>query len=130
METLTSILGQVFSLGESAQDLNVLQICARAAVVYVALIGFVRLDKRRFLGGATALDVILIIVIGSVAARAVTRNAPLGGSLAAVFALIMLYWFFICNASLAVVQSSHQGQLNAANKQWARRSKGPLGATD
>ncbi len=56
------------------------------------MIVFVRFGKKRFLGRATAFDAILVIVIGSAAARAITGNAPFFVTLAAVFVLIGLHW--------------------------------------
>jgi hypothetical protein len=37
----------------------------------------VRFDKRAFMGKATALDVILGIMVGPIVSRAITGNAPL-----------------------------------------------------
>ena len=63
MDTIYS--GLDFALGISAtkaEQLSLLQVCLRAFVVYVVLIAYVRLGKKRFLGEATAFDAILIIV--------------------------------------------------------------------
>lgn len=75
-----------------ADELNILQVCARAIVVYVVLIGYVRLCKKRFLGQATAFDVILLIIIGSIASRAISGTAPFVASLAGTLALILFHW--------------------------------------
>ena len=64
----------------------------RAGVVYVALLFFVRAGKKRFLGRATAFDIVLIILIGSIAARAVAGAAPFIGTLVAIYVLIALHW--------------------------------------
>jgi uncharacterized membrane protein YcaP (DUF421 family) len=61
-------------------------------VVYLVLIGYVRFGKKRFLGQATALDAILVIIIGSVASRAISGTAPFIASLAAAFSLIAIHW--------------------------------------
>jgi uncharacterized membrane protein YcaP (DUF421 family) len=82
-------------LGLSAgkpEELGVLQVCARAFVVYLVLIAYVRFGKKRFLGEATAFDVILVIMIGSLASRGISGNAPLGATLAAVLLLIAMHW--------------------------------------
>jgi uncharacterized membrane protein YcaP (DUF421 family) len=75
-----------------ASELSVAQTCARAFVVYLVLIAYVRFGKKRFLGEATAFDAILVIVIGSLASRAIAGNAPLGSTLAATFVLIAMHW--------------------------------------
>jgi len=45
---------------------------ARALLMYLLLVVIVRSAKKRFLSNATAFDFILTVVIGSVAARAMT----------------------------------------------------------
>jgi uncharacterized membrane protein YcaP (DUF421 family) len=62
--------------------------------MYVALIVVVRAGKKRFLGRATAFDVILVVTLGSIAARAITGGAPLLSSTAALAVLIMIHWIF------------------------------------
>jgi uncharacterized membrane protein YcaP (DUF421 family) len=76
----------------SAGDLSIAQVCCRAVVVYVILIGYVRLGKKRFLGEATAFDAVLVIIIGSIASRAISGTAPFVASLAAAFVLIAIHW--------------------------------------
>jgi len=93
MDTIYS--GLDFALGISAtkaEQLSLLQVCLRAFVVYVVLIAYVRLGKKRFLGEATAFDAILIIVIGSLASRAISGTAPFFASLAATLILILMHW--------------------------------------
>jgi uncharacterized membrane protein YcaP (DUF421 family) len=76
----------------SAFDLNAAQVCLRALVVYILLIGYVRFGKKRFLGEATAFDAILVIVIGSLASRAVSGTAPFIPTMAATFAFVVIHW--------------------------------------
>jgi uncharacterized membrane protein YcaP (DUF421 family) len=75
-----------------AEELTALQTCNRALVVYFVLIAYIRFGKKRFLGQATAFDAVLIIVIGSLASRAISGTAPFGASLAATFVLIAAHW--------------------------------------
>jgi uncharacterized membrane protein YcaP (DUF421 family) len=90
MEWLDVLLG----LGEEAKDLSALQMAARAFVVYLLTLAIVRLGKKRFMGRASAFDVIVGIVIGSVASRAITGNAPLAPALAAAAVIMALHWLF------------------------------------
>jgi uncharacterized membrane protein YcaP (DUF421 family) len=76
----------------SAHDLTVAQMGLRGVVVYFVLILFVRVGKKRFLGQATAFDAVLIILIGSVASRAVSGTAPFVASLAATLSFIVVHW--------------------------------------
>jgi uncharacterized membrane protein YcaP (DUF421 family) len=68
------------------------QVGLRGVVVYFVLILFVRVGKKRFLGQATAFDAVLIILIGSVASRAVSGTAPFVASLAATLSFIVVHW--------------------------------------
>jgi uncharacterized membrane protein YcaP (DUF421 family) len=67
---------------------------ARAALMYVALIVLVRVAKKRFLGGATAFDYILVVLIGAVAGRAMTGGAPYFASLFGLFVMVAIHWAF------------------------------------
>jgi len=75
-----------------ADELSTLQVCFRAVVVYLVLIGYVRFGKKRFLGEATAFDAVLLITIGSIASRAISGTAPFVTSLAGVFVLVAAHW--------------------------------------
>jgi uncharacterized membrane protein YcaP (DUF421 family) len=93
MEAVSSGLEIVLGLSATkAEQLYVLQVCCRTLVVYAVLIVYVRLGKKRFLGQATAFDTILIIMIGSIASRAISGTAPFGASLAGTLTLIAFHW--------------------------------------
>lgn len=77
-----------------SKDINVLQMGLRAAVVYIVTVLMVRIAKKRFMGRATAFDVILGIMMGSIVSRAVTGNAPFLPALAATAVLIAIHWLF------------------------------------
>lgn len=49
----------VLGFGVESQDINSLQMALRAVVVYIVTVLIVRLGKKRFMGRATAFDVIL-----------------------------------------------------------------------
>jgi uncharacterized membrane protein YcaP (DUF421 family) len=94
-----------------AAELSTLQVCLRACAVFLILIGYVRFGKKRFLGQATALDAILVIVIGSVASRAISGTAPFVPSLAATFVLIAAHWlisfFTVTSPTLSYLVKGH-----------------------
>ncbi len=93
MDTLARFFDTLLGLSATrAEELTLAQMCLRAVAVYLVLIVYLRFGKKRFLGEATALDAILVIVIGSTASRAITGNAPFGPTLAAAFVLILVHW--------------------------------------
>ena len=75
-----------------AHELTWIQVCLRAIIVYAVLIVYVRFGKKRFLSQATAFDAILVIIIGSIASRAVSGTAPFFASLTGTFVLILVHW--------------------------------------
>jgi uncharacterized membrane protein YcaP (DUF421 family) len=93
MEALWSITDAYLGLSAAkAEELSTLQVCLRALVVYLVLIGYVRFAKKRFLGEATGFDAILVIVIGSIASRAISGTAPFIPSLAGTLVLVLVHW--------------------------------------
>lgn len=92
MDSLYRYADTLLGLSERSQQLTYAQMGLRAVIVYVAMIVLVRFGKKRFLSRATAFDAILVIIVGSTAARAITGNAPLFETLAAVLVLIALHW--------------------------------------
>lgn len=88
MEILEDVLG----LG--ADDLAWWQMLVRAIVVYVAVLAMVRIGEKRFLGKSTPFDVILGIILGSVASQAITGSAPLFPVLVAGATLVTMHWLF------------------------------------
>ncbi|MBV9956005.1 MAG: DUF421 domain-containing protein [Pseudolabrys sp.] len=75
-----------------AKELGALQVCARAVVIYVLMIAYVRIGKKRFLSQLTAFDAVLVIMIGAVASRAISGTAPFFPSMAGTLALILFHW--------------------------------------
>jgi uncharacterized membrane protein YcaP (DUF421 family) len=96
MEQLASFTESVFGAGRDSPDL--LQVVARAALVYLAALAMVRWGEKRFMGKNTAFDVILGVILGSVVSRAINSTADIAPTLAAGFVLVGLHWAF---ASLA-----------------------------
>jgi uncharacterized membrane protein YcaP (DUF421 family) len=93
MESVMSLSDALLGFSATkADELSMLQVCLRAVVVYLVLIGYVRFAKKRFLSEATGFDAILVIVIGSIASRAISGTAPFFSSLAGTFVLILVHW--------------------------------------
>ena len=68
------------------------QECLRAIVIFAYGLALVRLAGRRIFGRWAALDIVVAIIIGSNLSRALTGNAPFGGTLAACALLVALHW--------------------------------------
>ncbi|HEY8950366.1 MAG TPA: YetF domain-containing protein [Rhizomicrobium sp.] len=77
------------------------QECARAVLIFAYGLVMLRLSGRRTFARWSALDLIISIIVGSALARAMTGNAPLAGTLAAVALLTLLHIAF----SIAVARS-------------------------
>jgi uncharacterized membrane protein YcaP (DUF421 family) len=96
--TLHEIWTAAFGTSGGAAQVDAGQAAARAALLYVATLTLIRLGKKRFLGRGTPFDVVIAIVIGSIAARAIIGGSPILPSLAAMATLIALHWLFSLGA--------------------------------
>jgi uncharacterized membrane protein YcaP (DUF421 family) len=67
------------------------QLCVRAVILFAAGVAFVRIAGRRTFSQATALDIVVALVIGSNLSRAMTGKAPFLGALAASLVLVLLH---------------------------------------
>ncbi|MEA2387026.1 MAG: hypothetical protein QOJ22_1200 [Thermoleophilaceae bacterium] len=94
MERAYEWLQAALGIGLESRDLGVVQMGLRAAIVFMVTVAIVQLGKKRFLGRATAFDVILGIMLGSIVSRAVTGNAPLVPALGAAAVLMLMHWLF------------------------------------
>jgi uncharacterized membrane protein YcaP (DUF421 family) len=68
------------------------QECARAVVIFLYGLVVVRVVGRRVFAQWSALDIVVAIITGSTLSRALTGNANLFGTLAAVTVLMALHW--------------------------------------
>lgn len=91
MNELMGVLDKVFGLQEDPQRLTMLQVIARAGLVFVATLVYVRLGDKRFLSRKTAFDAVLGFILASMMARAINGSAALGPTLAAGLVLVALH---------------------------------------
>jgi uncharacterized membrane protein YcaP (DUF421 family) len=73
-------------------DVNAIQMALRTMIIYAVTLVLIRLGSKRFLGKATAFDVIVGIMLGSVMGRAINGSAPLFPTLLAGLVFIGLHW--------------------------------------
>jgi uncharacterized membrane protein YcaP (DUF421 family) len=91
---LAAVLETAFGPNAGDAHLSVLQMAARAILVYIIMVFIVRAGKKRFMARATAFDVILGIMLGSLASRAITGNAPFVETIVSTAVLVALHWMF------------------------------------
>ena len=87
-------LQAVFGFGLDAGDMSPVQIGLRTVLVYVSTLLIVRLSSKRFLADASAFDVVVGIMLGSVMSRAISGSTPFFPTLLAGAALLALHWLF------------------------------------
>ena len=91
---MLEVIDQALGLSLKSEELGFGHMSARAFVMYVALIVVVRSAKKRFLSNATAFDFILTVMVGAIAARAMTGGAPFFASLLGLMVLVWMHWIF------------------------------------
>ncbi len=89
-EHLQTLLG----LGRDVGEVNAGQMALRAILIYGFTLALVRLGSKRFLSEATAFDVIVAIMLGSVMSRAINGSAPFFPTVLAGVVLLGLHWLF------------------------------------
>jgi len=84
----------LFGLGAYAENAGAVSIALRVVLVYAAALVLVRLGNKRFLSEATAFDVIVAIMLGSIMSRALDGSSPFGPTVLVAAVLIGLHWLF------------------------------------
>jgi len=84
----------LFGFGSDAGDIGAIGTVLRTIVVYGFTLAIIRLGSKRFLSKATAFDVIVAIMLGSVMSRAINGSAPFFSTLLAGFVLLGMHWLF------------------------------------
>jgi uncharacterized membrane protein YcaP (DUF421 family) len=87
-------VGWLIGLDLESKDINFWQMSLRAVIVFILSVVMIRIGHKRFMGRNTAMDVMLGIVFGSIASRAITGNAPFFPALAASLTLVLMHWVF------------------------------------
>jgi uncharacterized membrane protein YcaP (DUF421 family) len=77
MDQLWFGLQWLFGAGQEAKDVDALQVCFRAILIYFFGWAILRIGGNRFLGQETAFDVVLGFVLGSVLSRAINGSSTL-----------------------------------------------------
>ena len=89
-----SSFAELIGLGREAHSLGIGEMALRALIIYVVTLAIVRLGKKRFMGSGTAFDMIVGVMLGSMASRALTGNAPMVSTMVGAAVLVGLHWLF------------------------------------
>ena len=84
----------LLGLGLDVGDVDSVQMALRVIAVYAIMLAMVRLASKRFLSKASAFDVIVAIMLGSIMSRAINGSAPFLPTVVASAALLGLHWLF------------------------------------
>jgi len=94
LETISHTIQVLLGLGSEAEDLTTAQMALRTIIIYIAALVIIRLASRRFLSKASAFDVVVGIMLGSIMSRAINGSAAFWPTIAASAILIGMHWAF------------------------------------
>lgn len=92
LQPLAEAITQLLGLGRDIEDVDSSQMALRAILIYVLTLALLRIASKRFLSQATAFDVVIGIMFGSVLSRAINGSAPFLPTIMAAAALVALHW--------------------------------------
>lgn len=92
MDMLIDTMRHLLGFGRDLGDVSAAQMAFRTVVVYAASLAIVRLGSRRFLGRASAFDMLVAIMFGSIMSRPINGTAPLSQTLLSGAVLIAAHW--------------------------------------
>jgi uncharacterized membrane protein YcaP (DUF421 family) len=92
MEGGLDATSRLLGLGREIADVSAVQLALRTAIVYGVALAVVRLGSKRFMSKASAFDVIVAIMLGSIMSSAITGSAPFVPTLVSGAVLVGLHW--------------------------------------
>ena len=81
-------------LGSDNGSIGPLATALRTIIIYGLTLAIIRLGSKRFLSKATAFDVIVAIMLGSVMSRAIDGSTPFFTTLLTGIVLLGMLWLF------------------------------------
>ena len=84
-------MSQFYTFIGEGEQLNVLQMCVRAFILFFVALVLMRIGGVRIFGKRSALDNIIVIMLGAVLARAIVGASPLMPTIAAGAVMILLH---------------------------------------
>jgi uncharacterized membrane protein YcaP (DUF421 family) len=91
MNTSSQFLQTLLGLGVEPKQLTFLQVSLRGVIVFIATLIMVRLSSKRSLAEKTAFDAVLVVIVGSMLARAINGSEAFFPTLGAGFVLVLLH---------------------------------------
>ena len=78
-------------VGRDADPILWWQMCLRAVIIFVWAVALYRVMPRRAFGSNAALDIVVVVILGSALSRALSGSAPILPTIAATTVLALLY---------------------------------------
>jgi len=93
MNTFSQFLYMLLGIGTEPKELTFLQVSLRGVIVFIATLIMVRLSSKRSLAEKTAFDAVLVVILGSMLARAINGSEAFFPTLGTGFVLVLLHRF-------------------------------------
>ena len=94
MNTLSQFTEALLGLGMEPKELTFLQVSIRGLIVFVTTLVMVRLSTKRSLAEKTAFDAVLVVIVGSMLARAINGSGPFFPTLGGGFIVVIIHRLF------------------------------------
>src|SRR5438046_9634108 len=94
MNTFSQLLHTLLGIGTEPKALTFLQISVRGVILFISTLIMMRLSSKRSLAEKTAFDAVLVVIIGSVLARAINGSEAFFPTLGTGFVLVVLHRLF------------------------------------
>src|SRR5690242_16212777 len=91
-DALFNLLEIVFGGDAGHPNLTPAQIAARAILLLFVGLVAVRIGKSRMLSRASPLDILLLVMLGSLLSRGINGSGSLSGTIAGTLALVLAHW--------------------------------------
>jgi uncharacterized membrane protein YcaP (DUF421 family) len=88
---MTVSAGEIFGFGRQPGEMTLLQMSARAVVVFFSALVLIRIADKRFLANKTGFDMLFALVLGSSLSRAINGTAPLFNTIAVAFIIVIIH---------------------------------------
>jgi uncharacterized membrane protein YcaP (DUF421 family) len=136
MNTFSELVQTLLGISTEPKELTFLQVSVRGVIVFIATLVMVRLSSKRSLAEKTAFDAVLVVIIGSMLARAINGSEAFFPTLGAGFVLVLLHRIFGVAAYYSHIfgilvkgQSAvlvHNGQIQRKNMRFNQISEHDL----
>lgn len=92
MESMADVSQAILGVNQPGDVVDLGSVAVRAALLYVFGLLLIRLGKSRLMANATSLDVVVVIVLGSLLSRGINGSASVASTMTASAILIGCHW--------------------------------------